>query len=170
MRVIHYSARRHADQQHLEGPSVHTLRVLTTHPRFGVSTANKVHHPFVSHFDEADTHSFRFYLPSITTGTLSSEGNVYRFAKMNATEGQTNHHGANALLRPPRQSTLARSRSITSSIASIREDISSSKKWRHKWRHMLGIVLLLATVFLWTASNFLASVRLWLIRQVMNDR
>jgi len=136
------------------------------HPRFGVSTTNNAHHPFVSHFDEADTHSFRFYLRSITAGTL----NVYRFAKMNATEGQTNHHGANTHLRPPRQSILARSRSITSSIASIRENISSSKEWRHKWRHMLGIVLLLATVCLWTASNFLASVRLWLIRQVMNDR
>ncbi len=35
---------------------------------------------------------------------------------------------------------------------------------RHKkppqgvWRHTIGIILLLATVFLWTASNFLASV------------
>lgn len=29
-----------------------------------------------------------------------------------------------------------------------------------KWRHALGILCLLTTVFLWTASNFLASVRL----------
>lgn len=29
---------------------------------------------------------------------------------------------------------------------------------RGVWRHTIGIILLLATVFLWTASNFLASV------------
>ena len=33
------------------------------------------------------------------------------------------------------------------------------KKPNSKLRHALGIGLLLATVFLWTASNFLASVR-----------
>jgi solute carrier family 35 protein F5 len=33
------------------------------------------------------------------------------------------------------------------------------KKPRSKIRHAVGIALLLATVFLWTASNFLASVR-----------
>ncbi|KAI9713053.1 MAG: hypothetical protein M1820_001038 [Bogoriella megaspora] len=32
-----------------------------------------------------------------------------------------------------------------------------SKKHMSKWRHTLGIILLLLTVFLWTASNFLAS-------------
>ncbi|KAF2734503.1 hypothetical protein EJ04DRAFT_466608 [Polyplosphaeria fusca] len=31
------------------------------------------------------------------------------------------------------------------------------KKPRSRWRHTIGILLLLATVFLWTASNFLAS-------------
>lgn len=31
---------------------------------------------------------------------------------------------------------------------------------RAKLRHAVGIALLLATVFLWTASNFLASVRI----------
>ena len=38
-------------------------------------------------------------------------------------------------------------------------DIAQSKKKLNKWRHTLGILLLLLTVFLWTASNFLASVR-----------
>lgn len=32
------------------------------------------------------------------------------------------------------------------------------KKWSGKLRHAVGIALLLATVFLWTTSNFLASV------------
>ncbi|KAH8639486.1 hypothetical protein IG631_07256 [Alternaria alternata] len=32
--------------------------------------------------------------------------------------------------------------------------------WTSKVRHAVGIALLLATVFLWTASNFLASVRI----------
>ena len=36
--------------------------------------------------------------------------------------------------------------------------IPSQKKKLNKWRHTLGIILLLSTVFLWTASNFLASV------------
>ena len=39
---------------------------------------------------------------------------------------------------------------------------------KSKWRHAVGILLLLATVFLWTASNFLASVRVpasWLPRK-----
>jgi solute carrier family 35 protein F5 len=31
--------------------------------------------------------------------------------------------------------------------------------WTSKVRHAVGIALLLATVLLWTASNFLASVR-----------
>jgi solute carrier family 35 protein F5 len=35
----------------------------------------------------------------------------------------------------------------------------SKKKPNSKLRHAIGIALLLATVFLWTASNFLASVR-----------
>ncbi|KAF2258270.1 hypothetical protein CC78DRAFT_126677 [Lojkania enalia] len=34
---------------------------------------------------------------------------------------------------------------------------SEGKKPRSRWRHTIGIMLLLATVFLWTASNFLAS-------------
>jgi solute carrier family 35 protein F5 len=34
-----------------------------------------------------------------------------------------------------------------------------SRKPNSKLRHAVGIALLLATVFLWTASNFLASVR-----------
>jgi solute carrier family 35 protein F5 len=34
----------------------------------------------------------------------------------------------------------------------------SKKKPNSKLRHAIGIALLLATVFLWTASNFLASV------------
>ncbi|KAL6721573.1 hypothetical protein ACLMJK_000677 [Lecanora helva] len=40
----------------------------------------------------------------------------------------------------------------------LNRDISSDKKgpWA-TWRHTIGIGLLLATVFLWTASNFLAS-------------
>jgi hypothetical protein len=49
--------------------------------------------------------------------------------------------------------------SLLSSIASMQSDFQSSARWRHsKWRHPLGIFLLLVTVFLWTASNFLASV------------
>ena len=46
----------------------------------------------------------------------------------------------------------------SSVINSIRTDLSSAKRWRHsRWRHTLGILLLLCTVFLWTTSNFLAS-------------
>lgn len=53
-----------------------------------------------------------------------------------------------------------RPRSITESLASLRTDLTSVKRWGHsKWRHTLGIFLLLITVFLWTTSNFLASVR-----------
>ena len=57
---------------------------------------------------------------------------------------------------------LARSLSpvsrASSVINSIRTDLSSAKRWRHsRWRHTLGILLLLCTVFLWTTSNFLAS-------------
>lgn len=37
-------------------------------------------------------------------------------------------------------------------------DIAKSKTKLSKWRHTLGIILLLLTVFLWTTSNFLASV------------
>ncbi|KAI9686158.1 MAG: hypothetical protein M1822_003813 [Bathelium mastoideum] len=35
--------------------------------------------------------------------------------------------------------------------------VTKERKQLGKWRHTLGIVLLLMTVFLWTASNFLAS-------------
>jgi solute carrier family 35 protein F5 len=42
------------------------------------------------------------------------------------------------------------------------EVIEEEKRWLGRWsgkvRHAVGIALLLATVFLWTASNFLASV------------
>jgi solute carrier family 35, member F5 len=46
------------------------------------------------------------------------------------------------------------------SVVSAWDDgqIQESKPWS-RIRHTVGIVLLLATVFLWTASNFLASVR-----------
>lgn len=49
-------------------------------------------------------------------------------------------------------------RSTTSArSANVRQD---GKKAQHsKWRHTVGILLLLVTVVLWTASNFLASVR-----------
>jgi hypothetical protein len=39
--------------------------------------------------------------------------------------------------------------------------------WTAKVRHAVGITLLLATVFLWTASNFLASVRTSLVSDGM---
>jgi solute carrier family 35 protein F5 len=46
----------------------------------------------------------------------------------------------------------------SSLINSLRDDLSSKKRWRHsRWRHTLGILLLLCTVCLWTTSNFLAS-------------
>ena len=47
------------------------------------------------------------------------------------------------------------------SPASVVSVWSEGKKPRvnGKLRHAVGIALLLATVFLWTASNFLASVR-----------
>ena len=42
------------------------------------------------------------------------------------------------------------------------EVVEEENKWLGRWsgkvRHAVGITLLLATVFLWTASNFLASV------------
>jgi solute carrier family 35 protein F5 len=43
------------------------------------------------------------------------------------------------------------------SPASVVSVWSEGKTPRGRWRHTLGIILLLATVFLWTASNFLAS-------------
>jgi len=53
--------------------------------------------------------------------------------------------------------------SILSSIASFRDEFTSGKSWKGSgFRHTLGIVLLLITVVLWTASNFLASVSLLL--------
>lgn len=54
------------------------------------------------------------------------------------------------------------SREIESPIlspASVVSTWSEGKKPHSRFRHTIGIVLLLATVFLWTASNFLASVR-----------
>jgi hypothetical protein len=57
--------------------------------------------------------------------------------------------------RPP----ASRAESFMSSVASFRDDVADAAKWRRsRWRHPLGIALLLVTVFLWTASNFLASV------------
>ena len=47
------------------------------------------------------------------------------------------------------------------SSASIVSSWSEGKKSQHsQWRHTMGIILLLATVVLWTASNFLSSVSL----------
>ncbi|ORY15321.1 hypothetical protein BCR34DRAFT_444829, partial [Clohesyomyces aquaticus] len=43
------------------------------------------------------------------------------------------------------------------SPASVVSAWSEGRKPRSKWRHTVGIGLLLATVFLWTTSNFLAS-------------
>jgi hypothetical protein len=64
--------------------------------------------------------------------------------------------GSGGLLRPTAPS---RAESFMSSMASFRSDLTDSTKWRNsRWRHPLGIALLLVTVFLWTASNFLASV------------
>ena len=51
--------------------------------------------------------------------------------------------------------------SVESSLSHRPSDRSSSKNktgLQGVWRHTIGIALLLATVFLWTASNFLASV------------
>lgn len=56
--------------------------------------------------------------------------------------------------------TGRRAGSIMSSIASIKSDMSSSRRLKNsKWRHALGLSFLMVTVFLWTAGNFLASVR-----------
>lgn len=41
---------------------------------------------------------------------------------------------------------------------SDKRDSLHQNSLRGLWRHTIGIVLLLATVILWTASNFLASV------------
>lgn len=55
--------------------------------------------------------------------------------------------------------TSSRTSSILSSVPSLKTDLSSARKWKHsRWRHTLGIILLLVTVVLWTTSNFLASV------------
>lgn len=55
-------------------------------------------------------------------------------------------------------------RSVDSSWSQISRNLSAKppppdrKPSRGVWRHTIGIILLLATVLLWTASNFLASV------------
>ena len=55
-------------------------------------------------------------------------------------------------------------RSTDSSWSQRSRDVSDKRHSLHQnslrgiWRHTIGIVLLLATVILWTASNFLASV------------
>lgn len=64
---------------------------------------------------------------------------------------------------PSSQSGFAQaSRTSADSPRSLRSSgkkSQMSKNFHHGiWRHTIGIVLLLATVFLWTASNFLASV------------
>ena len=46
------------------------------------------------------------------------------------------------------------------SPASVVSIWDEGKKPHSRIRHAVGIALLLATVFLWTASNFLASVRM----------
>jgi len=58
--------------------------------------------------------------------------------------------------------TLTRSvspgESLMGSIASLRSDMADSHRWKSsRWRHPLGIALLMGTVCLWTLSNFLAS-------------
>jgi hypothetical protein len=59
----------------------------------------------------------------------------------------------------PRRPPSSRAASFMSSVASFRSDMGDEDKWRRsRWRHPLGITLLLVTVFLWTGSNFLASV------------
>jgi len=35
--------------------------------------------------------------------------------------------------------------------------LTAAKRWK-SWRRIVGLLLLTVTVFLWTASNFLASV------------
>jgi hypothetical protein len=68
-------------------------------------------------------------------------------------EGATLVGGAR---RPP----SSRAASFMSGVASFRSDVADAELWRRsRWRHPLGIALLLVTVFLWTGSNFLASVR-----------
>jgi hypothetical protein len=60
---------------------------------------------------------------------------------------------------PQRRPPSSRAESFMSSVASFRSDLGDADKWRNsRWRHPLGIALLLVTVFLWTTSNFLASV------------
>ena len=49
--------------------------------------------------------------------------------------------------------------SLSSRRSSGRRPPSHQRPDRRVWRHTIGIILLLATVVLWTASNFLASVR-----------
>jgi hypothetical protein len=57
----------------------------------------------------------------------------------------------------------SRAASFMSSAASFRSDLGDADRWAtSRWRHPLGIALLLVTVFLWTGSNFLASVGLTL--------
>ena len=48
-------------------------------------------------------------------------------------------------------------RSLAESLHSFKTDLTARRLKHSKWRHTLGIILLLVTVFLWTVSNFLAS-------------
>jgi hypothetical protein len=71
---------------------------------------------------------------------------------VHTTEGGSQPHPYSAPLR---------SASMLSSISNFGNDLSTAKAKGHsKWRHTVGIILLLITVILWTTSNFLASVRL----------
>ena len=56
--------------------------------------------------------------------------------------------------KPLRRSTD----SLHSGIYSAKPSQGGQKPARKVWRHTVGIALLLATVVMWTASNFLASV------------
>ena len=63
-------------------------------------------------------------------------------------------------------------RSTDSSWSQRSREVSDKRNALHQnslrgiWRHTIGIVLLLATVILWTASNFLASVGVFKGKQV----
>jgi solute carrier family 35 protein F5 len=75
-----------------------------------------------------------------------------------ATAGDISQGGDVARIRP--SVTLSISDRISSSLVSRRSSVGAGPEvgvW-HVARRTLGISLLLVTVFLWTASNFLASV------------
>ena len=53
---------------------------------------------------------------------------------------------------------LSLSSEIPSPAAVISPWVENGAKKRQRWKHALGIMFILATVMLWTVSNFLASV------------